>query len=163
MTLFSFYLISKIVQVFKITHPQYCYSFWSFFFLQLYSEVIYIFSIIQTFNRIYENSTWLVYCGIHVKQQKILIDKTQCHDQISPPLLVSKCTRIKFPGCSSTLPVPLRTVSVLINSFWLNPSGPFVHVAKQAASSHRICMTCTWCCMYSLRLLMVEGEAVRNL
>ena len=30
MTLFSFYLISKIVQVFKITRPQYCYSFLSF-------------------------------------------------------------------------------------------------------------------------------------
>jgi hypothetical protein len=56
MTLISFYLISKIVQMFKITHPQYWYSFLRFL-LQLYSEVIYIFSIIQTFNRIYENST----------------------------------------------------------------------------------------------------------
>jgi len=36
MTLFSFYLISKIVQVFKITHPQYCYSFFQLFFFFSY-------------------------------------------------------------------------------------------------------------------------------
>jgi len=29
-------------------------------------------------------------------------------------------------------------------------------------SSHRTYMTYTWCCMYSLRLLMVDGETVRN-
>jgi len=30
-------------------------------------------------------------------------------------------------------------------------------------SSHRTCMTYTWCCMYSLRLLMMDGEMVRNM
>jgi hypothetical protein len=29
------------------------------------------------------------------------------------------------------------------------------------ASSHRTCMV--WCCMYSLRLLMMDGETVRNM
>jgi hypothetical protein len=31
------------------------------------------------------------------------------------------------------------------------------------ASSHSTCMTYTWCCMYSLRLLMMDGETVRNM
>ena len=31
------------------------------------------------------------------------------------------------------------------------------------ASSHRTCMTYTWCCMYSLRLLMMDGKTVRNM
>jgi len=30
-------------------------------------------------------------------------------------------------------------------------------------SSHRTCMTYTWCSMYSLRLLMMDGETVRNM
>jgi len=29
------------------------------------------------------------------------------------------------------------------------------------ASSHRTCMT--WCCVYSLHLLMMDGETVRNM
>jgi hypothetical protein len=35
-------------------------------------------------------------------------------------------------------------------------------LAGTLASSHRTCMTYTCCCMYSLRLLMMEGETVRN-
>ena len=31
------------------------------------------------------------------------------------------------------------------------------------ASSHKTFMTYTWCCMYSLRLMMMDGETVRNM
>jgi len=31
------------------------------------------------------------------------------------------------------------------------------------ASSQLTCMTYTWCCVYSLELLMMEGKTVRNM
>jgi hypothetical protein len=40
----------------------------------------------------------------------------------------------------------------------------YLHLWLLQASSHRTCiMTCTWCCMYSLRLLMMDGETVWNM
>ena len=48
---------------------------------------------------------------------------------------------------------------------WLLANGNEMEVAFHfiPASSHITCMTYTWCCMYSLRLLMMDEETVRNM
>jgi hypothetical protein len=42
-------------------------------------------------------------------------------------------------------------------------TGNICHTGSVAASRHRTCLTYTWCCMYSLRLLMIDGKTVRNM
>jgi len=43
---------------------------------------------------------------------------------------------------------------------WFNHST--LHLTF-VASSHKTCMTYAWCCMYSLRLLMMDGKTFRNM
>jgi len=44
---------------------------------------------------------------------------------------------------------------------WL--AGTRWNISFPLESSHRTCMTYTLCCMYSLRLLMMDGKTVRNM
>lgn len=46
-----------------------------------------IFSIIQTFNCIYENNTWLIYYSIHASNGYRTWQNIEGHDQINPTLL----------------------------------------------------------------------------
>ena len=53
----------------------------------------------------------------------------------------------------------------VIQILWLFFSKKEVErsISFPLASSHRICMTYNWCCMYSLSLPMVDGETVRKM
>ena len=42
-------------------------------------------------------------------------------------------------------------------------AGTRCSISFPLASSHRTCMTYTWCCMCGLRLMMMDGETVRNM
>jgi len=56
----------------------------------------------------------------------------------------------------------LSKTNQMYNISHLSYFGTTLYTFHLLASSHRTCMTYTWCCMYSLRPLMMEGETVRN-
>jgi len=52
----------------------------------------------------------------------------------------------------------------VIQVLWLLANGhEMISISSPLPSSPRTCMTYTWCCMYSIGLLMIDGKTVRNM
>jgi hypothetical protein len=76
------------------------------------------------------------------------------------------CFRRSFRPSSGVLRLYIQHQVYVVQVLWLLASGKEMELSSISfplASSHRSCMTYTWCCMYSLKLLMMDGETVRNM
>ena len=96
----------------------------------------------------------------------LLLDVYVCLNMFRAPLRLSSgastCTRsfwfnrwrVAVGGLLIVVARPRSTMQVL----WERDGTAYGSISFPLASSHITCMTYTWCCMYSLRLLMMDGE-----
>ena len=67
-----------------------------------------------------------------------------------------------FPSIIRSSRLYIHHQVYVIRIHWLLASSPS-SISCPLASSQRTCMTYTWCCVYSLELLMMEGKTIRNM